>query len=167
MTTLAITTKINAPVQRCFDLSLSIDLHKASTAHTGEDAIAGVTTGLIRLGQSVTWRAKHLGIWQQFTSKITDFNRPDDFVDEMQKGAFSSFWHQHRFEATDDGTLMTDTIRYEVPMGPFGGVFDRLYLKRYMTRLIEIRNEVIKSTAESGQWKVYLKPPENTTASGQ
>lgn len=44
-------TQINAPIERCFDLSRSIDLHKISTAHTKEEAINGVTSGLINLDE--------------------------------------------------------------------------------------------------------------------
>jgi hypothetical protein len=44
-------TQINAPIGIVFDLSRSIDLHKISTAHTNEEAIAGVTSGLIGMGE--------------------------------------------------------------------------------------------------------------------
>ena len=55
-------TDIRAPIERVFDLSLSIDMHKASMAGSGETAVAGVTSGLIGLGESVTWRARHFGV---------------------------------------------------------------------------------------------------------
>ena len=69
-------TLINAPIDVVFNLSRSIDLHKISTAHTNEQAIAGVTTGLIGMGERVTWRAKHVGFTQKLTSTITSFNAP-------------------------------------------------------------------------------------------
>jgi ligand-binding SRPBCC domain-containing protein len=81
-------TLIHAPLERCFDLSRSIDLHKVSTARTGEQAIAGVTSGLIGLGEEVSWRARHFGVWQQMTSRITAFDRPAYFQDTMVRGAF-------------------------------------------------------------------------------
>ncbi|WP_255563230.1 hypothetical protein [Mucilaginibacter sp. 21P] len=81
MPVITLTTIINAPVERCFDISRDIDIHIASTVHTGERAIAGRTSGLIGLGESVTWRAKHFGIWQNLTSKITEFKFPEYFVD--------------------------------------------------------------------------------------
>jgi ligand-binding SRPBCC domain-containing protein len=91
-------TLLEAPIERCFDLSRSIDLHMASTTRTGEKAIAGKTSGLIGLDEQVTWRAKHFGVWQEFTSKITAFNRPHHFRDEMIRGAFRSFEHDHYFD---------------------------------------------------------------------
>lgn len=81
-------TEIKAEKEVVFDLSRSIDLHKISTEQTSEEAIAGKTSGLIGLHESVTWRAKHFGIYQNLTSKITKFDRPNYFVDEMVKGRF-------------------------------------------------------------------------------
>src|ERR1700759_359494 len=92
-----LSTMIDAPIQVCFDLSRSIDLHIESTKQTGEKAIAGRTSGLIEMGESVTWRAKHFGVWQNLTSKITEFKSPDYFTDEMVSGAFKSFRHEHLF----------------------------------------------------------------------
>ncbi len=79
---------INAKIVTVFDLARSIDLHKISTEKTNEIAIAGKTSGLIGANESVTWRAKHFGIYQNLTSKITEFDRPNYFADEMVKGAF-------------------------------------------------------------------------------
>ena len=72
---------VEAVPERVFDLSRSIDLHVQSTGNTGEKAIAGCTSGLIELGESVTWEATHFGIRQRLTSKITAFERPRFFVD--------------------------------------------------------------------------------------
>ena len=147
---------INAPAEVCFDLARSIDLHEHSTRHTGEKAVAGITSGLIGIGQSVTWRAKHFGVWQRLTSRITAMERPHRFTDEMVKGAFSFFHHEHLFQETTEGTLMTDTFVYGAPMGILGRIFDRLVLETYMHKLLWERNRVIKEVAESDQRLKYL-----------
>ena len=72
MTRIELSTFINAPVAVCFDMARSIDLHVSSMAQTGEKAISGRTGGLIGLGETVTWRAKHFGIWQTLTAKVTE-----------------------------------------------------------------------------------------------
>ena len=141
-------TKINAPVEKVFDLARSIDLHMESTKQTGEKVIAGKATGLIGSGEIVTWRAKHFGIWQALTSKITEFNRPNLFVDEMVKGAFKSIHHEHHFSQIDDHTIMKDVFVFESPLGIFGKIFNWLILSRYMTNLLKERNRVIKESAE-------------------
>ena len=149
-------TEIKAKKEIVFDLSRSVDLHKISTAQTNETAIAGKTIGLMGLNECVTWRAKHFGIYQNLTSKITEFEQPNYFVDEMQKGIFKGFRHEHHFTDLDGSTLMIDLFDYESPLGSFGKIADKLFLKKYMTRLLENRNQTIKEFAESNQWKKHL-----------
>ncbi|KAA3438398.1 SRPBCC family protein [Rufibacter hautae] len=151
-------TIIKAPIDRCFDLSRSIDLHTLSTQQTNERAVAGVVAGLIDLHETVTWEATHFGIRQKLTSNITELERPHRFVDEMVKGAFKRIWHEHRFEALSaDETRMTDTFDYTSPLGFLGKLADVLFLEKYMTRLLLTRNQVIKEVAESNQWKALLQ----------
>jgi ligand-binding SRPBCC domain-containing protein len=154
MPTLKIQTHINAERTIVFDLARSIDLHKLSTQHTNEEAIAGVTSGLIGLNESVTWRARHFGIYQKLTSKITAFESPNYFVDEMQKGIFKEFKHEHIFEETENGTLMIDIFNYISPLGIIGRLADYWFLKKYMKNLLVKRNSVIKEFAEKDNVKV-------------
>ena len=151
MTQIELSTRINAPIGRCFDLARNIDLHMESTKHTGEHAIAGRTSGLIEPGETVTWRARHFGIRQTLTSKITDFGRPNFFADELVKGAFKSFRHEHRFHVQNGQTVMKDVFAFESPLGILGRLVNWLVLKKYMTELLIKRNEVIKAVAESNR----------------
>jgi len=148
--------RIAAPIERVFDLARSIDLHVDSTAGTGERAIAGVTSGLIGLGESVTWRARHFLVWQTLTSRITAFDRPHTFQDSMVQGAFTSFVHDHRFTTQHGVTVMVDRLAYRAPLGPLGAVVSRLVLDRHLRRLLAERNRVIARTAESEAWRRYL-----------
>ena len=142
-------TFIKADQKLVFDLARSIDLHQVSTAHTNERAVAGKTSGLIELNESVTWEAKHFGIVQRLSSKIIAMKSPDYFVDEMVFGAFKSFKHQHIFEAKGGGIIMTDIFDYVSPYGILGKFANWLFLKRYMTDLLVQRNKVIKEHAEN------------------
>jgi len=152
--TIELSTHINATIERCFDLARSIDLHIISTKQTGEQAIAGRTTGLIELGETVTWRAKHLGVWQTLTSKITEFDYPNSFTDEMVKGAFKSFRHEHLFFAINGQTVMKDIFIFETPYGWLGRLVNYLFLGAYMERLLVKRNQVIKEAAETADFKL-------------
>jgi ligand-binding SRPBCC domain-containing protein len=153
---ITLTTPIQAPAERCLDLSRSIDLHMISTRHTGEQAIGGKTSGLIGPGESVRWRARHFGIWQTLTSKITEYNRPRYFVDEMVTGAFASFRHEHLFLENEGSTQMVDVFVYQAPLGVLGKIADALFLKAYMRNLLKERNRVIKEYAESDRWQGVL-----------
>lgn len=156
MPTIELQTRINANKSIVFDLSRSIDLHKISTAHTNEEAVAGRTTGLIELDETVTWRARHFGIYQHLTSKMTELDRPNFFADEMVSGIFRAFRHEHQFEDLPNGTLMTDVFCYQSPFGLFGRLADRVIVEKYMTGLLKTRNSIIKEIAESGKWKALL-----------
>ena len=142
-------TFIKAPADICFDLSRSVDVHVASTDGSNERAVAGVTSGMMNLGDTVTWEAEHFGVRQRLTSKITAFDRPRLFVDEMRRGAFRRWRHTHYFKPADGGTLMVDDVDYASPLGPLGSLADALFLKSYMTRLLEARNDYIRKLAES------------------
>ena len=156
MPAIELTTKIRAPVERVFDLSRSVDLHVASTAKTRECAVGGVTSGLMSLGQEVTWRAKHFGLWQHLTSRITEFDRPVHFRDSMVHGIFRRFDHDHFFASTSAGTMMRDVFDFESPLRVFGRIADRLFLVRYMTQLLVTRNSLIKTVAEGDAWQNYI-----------
>jgi hypothetical protein len=96
MPTVRLMTYIEASVERCFDLSLSVDLHRHSVAHTRERPVAGVTQGMMRLGDTVTWEAVHLGVKQRLTTQITAYDRPQGFTDEMIRGVFHSMKHTQK-----------------------------------------------------------------------
>jgi ligand-binding SRPBCC domain-containing protein len=153
-------TRIAAPPERCFLLSLSIDLHMASTAPTGERAIAGVTRGIIGPNQTVTWRGRHFGLMLEHTSLVDRYDPPRYFRDIMIKGIFRSFEHEHFFELTEQGgTIMRDHLVLEAPFGPFGWLAERLILRAYLTQFLGQRDEFIKRIAESPAcgWQKYLQ----------
>lgn len=156
MPVIRLTTEINAPIEICFDLSRSIDLHKQSMEHTKEEAVAGCTKGLIGNGESVTWQAKHFGITQYLTSKISNMQRPFTFRDEQTKGVFDYFKHDHIFESKNNTTILTDVLEYKSPFGFLGKIADVLFLKKHMFNLLLVRNKTIKEYAESDKWKMLL-----------
>ncbi|GGB10396.1 SRPBCC family protein [Puia dinghuensis] len=156
MPTIHLTTFVAAPADRVFDLARSIDLHRKSMADTNEEAIAGTTTGLIGLNETVTWKAKHLMKTRVFKSRITAMDRPLSFTDEMVDGDFKSLRHEHHFKRIDNGTLLIDLFHFETPYGSLGRLVNRLFLTNYMKKLLEIRNQMIKEYAESEKWKFIL-----------
>ncbi|MEL6179751.1 MAG: SRPBCC family protein [Myxococcota bacterium] len=157
MPQLQLETLVDGPVERVFDLSRNIDLHCATQTRHREMAVAGVTHGLIGLHQEVTWEATHLGVRQRLTSRITMYDRPHHFRDSQVSGAFARFDHDHFFEPTDDGcTRMRDLFDYDAPLGPLGRLADWLFLERYMTRLLEERNAILKEVAGSERWRDFI-----------
>jgi ligand-binding SRPBCC domain-containing protein len=142
-------TEIDAPIDRVYDLARDLDLHARSMARTGEHAIHGRTAGRIDLGETVTWRARHFGVWWTLSSRIVVAERPTAFVDEQERGPFAAFRHEHRFVSLPDGrTRMIDDWTHRAPFGWLGRIADGLVLRRYMQRLLETRNRALKAEAE-------------------
>ena len=148
MTTICLTTEIKANIERCFDLSRDIDTHKLSAKNTNEKAIAGRTSGLCELGDTITWEAKHFGIRQKLTVEISQLDRPFYFEDRMVMGAFKRMRHEHHFEVKNGMTIMKDRFEYDVPYGIAGKLFDRFLLRKHMTNFLSTRNQVLKEIAE-------------------
>jgi ligand-binding SRPBCC domain-containing protein len=158
--TIIVETKIAAPPERCFLLSLSIDLHMESTAPTRERAIAGVTHGIIGPGETVTWRGRHFGLMLIHHSLISKYEPPHHFEDIMVRGLFRCFEHNHYFTATNGSTIMRDELRFAAPFGPLGRLAEVLVLRRYLRRFLTDRNTTIKRTAEAPEeiWSKFLRP---------
>jgi len=149
-------TAIAAPPERVFDLARSIDAHQHSAEGTQERAIAGVTRGLIGMGDEVTWEARHFGVKQRLTVRINGFERPRRFQDIMVSGAFKSMKHDHEFNAQPPGTVMVDRFEFESPFGILGRIADRVFLFGYMRRFLVSRNQFLKHLAESEDWRKYV-----------
>jgi ligand-binding SRPBCC domain-containing protein len=148
--------RMRAPIERVFDLSLSVEVHVLSTKGTGERPIAGVTSGLMGPGHTVTWSAVHLGVRQQLTSEIHKFDRPMYFADRQVRGAFAEFEHEHWFVEDGDVTICREVFDYRSPLGPLGKLADWLFLEAYMTRFLQVRADTIKELVEGDGWKDYL-----------
>ncbi|AZA49333.1 cell division protein [Chryseobacterium carnipullorum] len=149
MATICLETRINSDIHKVFDLARDIDLHQKSTRKTNEKAVAGRTSGLIEKNETVTWRARHLGVEQTLTTKIISMERPSQFTDIMLKGAFKTMKHQHIFKKKNNSTVMIDIFEFESPLGILGRFFNHIFLKSYMRRFLLERNELIKETAEA------------------
>ena len=115
-----------------------------------EQAVSGLTAGLIGLGEFVRWRATHLGVKQHFASKSTAYVGPSYFQDTMIEGAFRSMRHEHFFKAlTDNRTEMKDRFVFSAPLPILGLIAEKLVLERYMHYLLSHRNDILKLVAES------------------
>lgn len=156
MAKIHLTTLINAPAERVFDLSRSVNLHRIAFSNTYEKAVAGVTTGLINENDSVTWQAKHFYKVRKFTTKVTSMEFPHHFTVQMVHGDFKSFRHEHYFKPINNGTFLIDVIEFESPYGVIGQLAEKLFLTSYLHKLLLHRNEVIKQYAETSKWKAIL-----------
>src|ERR687888_1678095 len=126
-------TFVAAPPERCFDLSLSVDLHLESAAETRERVLSGPTSGLLGPGDTVTWEARHFGVRRRLAVRITQYDRPRMFRDEMFKGPFRRMRHDHLFEPVDGGTRMRDVFEFASPLPPLDALVVR-HVRRFLHR---------------------------------
>ena len=157
MPRILLSTFIAAPRERVFDLARSIDAHVQSTRGTSERAVAGVTHGLIDVGQSVTWEARHLGVKQRLTVRITELKRSEYFEDQMVSGAFKRMRHRHEFRPCSGGTDMIDDFEFEAPLSVLGYLAEAIFLTSYLRRFLVSRAAELKRIAESDEWRVFLR----------
>ncbi len=150
---------ISAPIHRCFDLARSVEVHLLDNRRFGEPtvAVSGRTSGIVDLGQQVTWRARHLGVSHTLTTRVTRLNKPIYFQDTMLHGAFSSMQHDHHFRPlTGSRTEMVDVLRVSAPLAVLGRVAEILVLRHYIRMLLLDRSKVLKRVAESDEWVRYI-----------
>lgn len=148
MVKIVLKTIINSPMERCFNLSRSIDLHVDSMKLSNEKVIAGRRSGLIELYETVSWKATHFGLSFTMKNQITQLIQPYSFTDEMITGPFKSLKHRHEFSFADHQTIMTDIFEFAAPFGVLGRISEKLLLSCYMRKLLIKRNELIKTEAE-------------------
>jgi ligand-binding SRPBCC domain-containing protein len=152
-------TVIGAPIERYFDLARNVEVHLAGNLRCEGSAgtTAGTVSGLVALGERVTWRAKHVGIWHQLTSEITSMDRPAHFQDAMSHGIFRFMGHDHFFRGPSrDSTEMRDVFHFAAPFPVLGRLAEIAVLQRYMRTLLRERISAVKQIAESCEWRRYL-----------
>jgi ligand-binding SRPBCC domain-containing protein len=146
--TIVVDTRIAAPIDLCFDLARDVDVHVKTSTSTGERAVGGKTSGLLELGDVVTFEGVHFGIRQRLTARIVECDPPTRFVDEMVSGAFASLRHVHEFIEESGSVLMRDTLTWRSPFGILGVLADKLFLERHMRTFMVRKQSALKAHAE-------------------
>jgi ligand-binding SRPBCC domain-containing protein len=132
--------RVRGSATALFDLARDVEVHLETMAVSGERAVGGVTSGLLELGDQVTWAARHFGVPWRMTVGIVEYDRPARFVDEQVRGPFRRFRHVHIFEPDGDHVTIVDDVGFAAPFGILGRAVEPL-LVRYLRRLVCDRTE--------------------------
>lgn len=98
-------------------------------------------------GQIITYKVSPLlNIAMTWVTEITHVQKGEFFVDEQRVGPYKIWHHQHLFEETNDGTLMTDIVHYKPPMGFLGNIANAIFIKRQLNDIFRYRKEVVDKT---------------------
>ena len=147
---------VNAPIERCFLLSTSIELVQRTIQMR---PVTGKTTGLVVDGDRVAWRGIKFGIPAFHSTLITKYERPNFFQDTMERGMFRFFQHDHHFHFIDGQTLMYDIVRFSLPLGRMGHTVAKRIVVPHVLKLMLARFEMLKRLAESEDWERYIVDP--------
>jgi ligand-binding SRPBCC domain-containing protein len=145
---------VNAPVERCFLLSTSVDLVREILGLT---PVEGRTTGLIVARDRVVWRGWKFGMPAMHETLISRYVAPTFFQDTMGRGRFQEFQHDHHFEEIDGHTHMYDVVRLSLPLGGLGKLVARYIVVPHVLKLMSRRFAILKRIAESGDWERYVQ----------
>lgn len=106
-----------------------------------------VTPGPIamRTGARIDYTLRLLGLPLSWRTVITEFEPGRRFVDEQERGPYRLWRHLHEFEPVEGGTLVRDTVDYEVPLGPLGELARRLYVARTLEHIFDHRAATIRA----------------------
>jgi ligand-binding SRPBCC domain-containing protein len=145
-------TRIAAPRERVFDLARHVEAHVATMP--GERALQG--SGLLELGDRVTFRQRQFGVPFELTAEVVAMDRPRSFRDEQVAGIFGALTHEHTFERDGDVTVMVDDVRFEPPFGSLGRLVEPV-AERRLRRLVDYHAEALKAVAEGDGWLRFLE----------
>jgi hypothetical protein len=93
----------------------------------------------MHLGALIDYRIRLSGIPVRWTTYIAAYDPPYSFVDVQLRGPYSFWYHVHRFEPMNGGTLVIDDVLYLLPFGHMGRLLHRLWVKRQLRYIFDYR----------------------------
>ena len=145
---------INAPIDRCFLLSTSVELVGKTL---GMKPLEGKTNGMLVADDRLLWAGWKFGFPQMHESYVTRYERPAFFQDTMGRGRFKRYQHDHYFYEMDERTVLNDKIRFTMPLGFVGRLVGQFVLVPYLSRRLRRRLVLLRKVAQNQkEWRKYL-----------
>jgi len=101
------------------------------------------STPEIQDGTKFTYRLSLHGIPVKWESKITDWSPDSKFSDVQIKGPYNYWYHTHKFEEKNGGTLIKDHVQYKVPFGVIGDLIVGSFIKKDLETIFSYRTKII------------------------
>jgi ligand-binding SRPBCC domain-containing protein len=93
-------------------------------------------------------KVKKFGLTLTWIADISDVEPPSKFVDTARKSPFQFWRHTHEFLQTDEGTLLRDTVDYQMPFGFLGRIVNSILIEADVRKMFKFRHEVTKKALE-------------------
>jgi ligand-binding SRPBCC domain-containing protein len=110
--------------------------------------VEGPPAGEIRPGAMIDYRLRLYGVPLKWRTEIETFEPPRRFIDVQVRGPYRLWRHTHEFAAEGRGTRMSDTVEYQMPLGPLGAAARALFVRRTLEKIFDYRRDNIAALLE-------------------
>ena len=86
-----------------------------------------------------------LGIKMRWVTEISHVKENSFFVDEQRFGPYKFWHHKHFLKNINGGVEMTDIVHYKLPMGLFGNIAHKVFVKRKLNEIFGYRFSILKN----------------------
>ena len=92
------------------------------------------------VGTLIDYRIGLHGIPMRWRTRISAWQPPHRFADEQLRGPYSTWWHEHTFQARDGGTEIMDRVYFRAPLAALS---HPLLVRGELTRIFDYRHQII------------------------
>lgn len=136
---------INASLEECWTFFSDPKNLKVITPKSMGFEVTDYDGKLMYAGQIIQYKITPLlGIKLNWMTEITIVKENNYFIDEQRFGPYSLWHHKHFFEATVNGTKMTDVVHYALPLGFIGRIMNSLVVKNELKTIFEYRYKKVE-----------------------
>lgn len=139
------TQEINASLEEVWKfISDPANLKKITPDYMGFDIISKDVPSEMYAGMIISYKVSPLfGIKTTWVTEITHLKENSYFVDEQRVGPYKIWHHQHMIQPMEKGTLMTDIVSYQPPLGLLGSVANTLIIKGKLNEIFDHRTKAL------------------------
>ena len=102
----------------------------------------------MRAGALIQYKLRLHGLPVDWLTRIEEWEPNTRFVDNQLVGPYRLWHHTHTFEERGGGTLMRDTVRYAMPVWPFGELAMPL-VRRDLASIFDFRRDTVEGLLTS------------------
>ncbi|HET8891956.1 MAG TPA: SRPBCC family protein [Candidatus Angelobacter sp.] len=143
--TLSFAQQVAWPLPQVFEFFSQAENLEALTPPWLNFKILDVKPKPVQQGTLIKYSLRVHGIPLRWTSEIVEWEPPHRFVDVQLRGPYKLWRHEHRFEARDGGTLISDTVNLALPLGVLGQIAYKIKVKSDVQKIFAFRENTIRS----------------------
>lgn len=106
--------------------------------------VTGMSTEKIQEGTVIDYKLKLKGVPLNWKTLIKKWDPPHSFIDNQESGPYQLWHHTHSFEKLGNGTLLSDEVRYKLPLGFLGQAVAGTFVQNDVEQIFKFRREVIQ-----------------------